>query len=112
MENPYEDPKEPGLPDSDMELHLSKTALVVTDPQVDFLQEGGVAWDLVKKTAEELNTVENIERLFKAAKDADIVVTVSPHYYYQFDHKWKFAGAMENGCMRIRCMIEKPPTPN
>jgi len=95
MENPYEDPKEPGLPASDMELHLSKTALVVTDPQVDFLQEGGVAWDLVKKTAEELNTVENIERLFKAAKEADIVVAVSPHYYYQFDHKWKFAGAME-----------------
>ena len=95
MENPYEDPKEPGLPASDMKLHLSKTALVVTDPQVDFLQEGGVAWDLVKKTAEELNTVQNIERLFKAAKEADIVVAVSPHYYYQFDHEWKFAGAME-----------------
>ena len=42
-----------------------------------------------------MNTVENIETLFKAAKAADITVAVSPHYYFPTDHGWKFEGALE-----------------
>lgn len=94
-ENPYADPAEPGLPPSAMELDLPRTALVVTDPQIDFLSEDGVTWGLVGKSVTENKTVENIERLFKAAKKAGVIVMISPHYYFPTDHGWKFEGALE-----------------
>ena len=94
-ENPYSEPKEPGLPPSTMELNLSRTALVVIDPQIDFLSEEGVTWPLIGESIKENNTVENIERLFKAAKKSEIEVMISPHYYYPTDHGWKFEGALE-----------------
>ena len=95
VESPYSEPKEPGLPQSTMELNLSRTALVVIDPQIDFLSEDGVTWPLIGESIKENNTVENIERLFKASKKADIEVMISPHYYYPTDHGWKFEGALE-----------------
>lgn len=93
--NPYADPAEPALPPSNMKLDLSRAALVVTDPQIDFLSPDGVTWGVVGKSVTEHNTVENIEALFKAAKAADITVAISPHYYYPTDHGWKFEGALE-----------------
>jgi nicotinamidase-related amidase len=100
-ENPYADPAEPGLPPSNMELNLSRTALVVTDPQIDFLSPKGVTWALVGESVTEQNTVENIGRLFKAAKKAGITVAISPHYYYPTDHGWKFEGALEKVMHKI-----------
>ncbi|SLN58003.1 Isochorismatase family protein YecD [Roseovarius gaetbuli] len=40
-------------------------------------------------------TVENIGRLFRAAKAKGLTVAISPHYYYPTDHGWKFEGALE-----------------
>jgi hypothetical protein len=37
-----------GLPPSNMELDFPRVALVVTDPQIDFLSEKGVTWGLVR----------------------------------------------------------------
>ncbi len=91
----YADPAEPALPPSDMVLDLSRAALVVTDPQVDFLHPEGVTWGVIGASVTEHNTVENIETLFKAAKAAEITTAVSPHYYYPTDHGWKFEGALE-----------------
>jgi nicotinamidase-related amidase len=93
--DPYAEPAEPGLPPSDMELEPGRVALVVTDPQVDFLSPDGVTWGVVGKSVTQHNTVENIGRLFKAAKDADMTVAISPHYYYPTDKGWKFEGALE-----------------
>ncbi|MGR3616262.1 MAG: cysteine hydrolase [Paracoccaceae bacterium] len=95
QENPYADPAEPALPPSNMKLDLSRAALVVTDPQIDFLHPDGVTWGVIGASVEEHGTVGNIERLFKAAKAANITVAVSPHYYYPTDHGWKFEGALE-----------------
>ncbi len=94
-DNPYAEPEEPGLPPSNMVLDLSRTAVVVTDPQIDFLSEDGVTWGIVGASVTENGTVENIERLFKAAKAAGVVVMISPHYYYPTDKGWKFEGALE-----------------
>lgn len=94
-DNPYAEPETPGLPPSTMELDLPHTALVVTDPQIDFLGEEGVTWGLVGNSVTANNTVENIERLFKAAKENGVIVMISPHYYYPTDHGWKFEGALE-----------------
>ena len=94
-EDPYADPAKPALPPSDMKLDLARTALVITDPQIDFLSPDGVTWGVVGKSVEQHHTVENIERLFKAAKAAGLTVAISPHYYYPTDHGWKFEGALE-----------------
>lgn len=91
----YAPPANSALPPSDMKLDLKRTALVVTDPQIDFLSPKGVTWALVGKNVTELKTVENIGRLFAAAKKAGITVAVSPHYYYPTDKGWRFEGALE-----------------
>jgi nicotinamidase-related amidase len=93
--SPYADPAEPGLPPSDMELDLPRTAIVIVDPQIDFLREDGVAWGVVGESVKEHNTVENIERLMSAAKAANMELFISPHWYYPTDHGWKFEGALE-----------------
>ncbi len=93
--DPYADPKEPALPPSDMELDLKRAALVETDPQIDFLSPNGVTWGVVGKSVEHHGTVENIERLFVAAKAREMTTAVSPHYYYPTDHGWRFEGALE-----------------
>lgn len=73
----------------------SDTALVLTDPQNDFLSERGVAWELVGASVEENGTIENIERLLQSAKAGGTPVVVSPHYYYPYDHRWDFGGNLE-----------------
>ena len=83
------------LPDPGMEVDLERTALVITDPQNDFLSPDGVTWGVVGESVTENNTVENIERLLEAAKARGIQVFISPHYYYPTDHGWQFGGALE-----------------
>jgi len=91
----YAEPEEPGLPPSNMVLDLPRTAIVITDPQIDFLSPDGVTWGLVGNSVTANKTVEHIEQLLKTAKANDIAVFISPHYYYPTDHGWKFEGALE-----------------
>jgi nicotinamidase-related amidase len=83
------------LPDPGLTIVPGRTALLITDPQNDFLSPEGVAWGVVGKSVTENNTVENIDSLFEAAKANDMPVFVSPHYYYPTDHGWHFEGALE-----------------
>ena len=94
-DDPYAPPEKPALPPSDMKLDLPRTALVITDPQIDFLSPDGVTWGVVGESVMEHNTVANIGRLFAAAKAANLTVAVSPHYYYPTDKGWRFEGALE-----------------
>lgn len=71
------------------------TAIVITDPQNDFLSPNGVTWGVVGESVTANNTVENLETLFKLAEANGIKVFISPHYYYKHDHTWKFEGALE-----------------
>ena len=82
------------LPDPGFTID-DRTAIVITDPQNDFLSPDGVAWEVVGQSVKENNTVENIETLFKIAKQYGIPVFISPHYYYKHDHGWQFEGALE-----------------
>jgi nicotinamidase-related amidase len=82
------------LPNPGMQVD-GRTAIVITDPQNDFLSPQGVTWGVVGQSVTENNTVENIETLMKIAKKNDIPVFVSPHYYYPTDKGWKFEGALE-----------------
>jgi nicotinamidase-related amidase len=83
------------LPDPGMAVEPGATAVVVTDPQNDFLSTEGVTWGLVGKSVTANGTVKNIKTLMKAAKKAGLPVFVSPHYYYPTDKGWEFGGAVE-----------------
>lgn len=98
-----------GLPNPGMQIDPKNTALVVTDPQNDFLSPEGVTWGVVGESVTENGTVENLARLFEAAKGADIPVFVSPHYYYPTDKGWKFEGALEKLMHDIGMFDRKGP---
>ena len=85
-----------------MDINEHNTALLITDPQNDFLSETGVTWQLVGDSVKDNKTIENIERLVKAAKHNGIEVFISPHYYYPTDHLWKFGGTIENVMHEIK----------
>ncbi|PCI33249.1 MAG: isochorismatase [Flavobacteriaceae bacterium] len=82
------------LPDNEFDID-DVTAIVITDPQNDFLSPQGATWGVVGESVKANNTVENLETLFKLAEAHGIKVFISPHYYYEHDHKWKFEGALE-----------------
>ena len=83
------------LPNPGMTIDPERTAIVITDPQNDFLSPEGVTWGMVGKSVTENNTVANIEVLMKAAKANNLPLFISPHYYFPTDHGWKFEGALE-----------------
>jgi nicotinamidase-related amidase len=82
------------LPDPGFTID-GKTAVLITDPQIDFLSPDGVTWGVVGESVTENNTVANIEAVFQSAEEKGLPVFISPHYYYPHDHKWKFEGALE-----------------
>ena len=83
------------LPNPGFSLDRERTALVITDPQRDFLSEDGVVWQVVGDSVEENDTVAHLEELLRTAHESGIPVFVSPHYYYPHDHQWHFGGALE-----------------
>ena len=95
------------FPNPGMTIDPARTALLVTDPQNDFLSPEGATWGLVGENVIENGTIENIERLFRAAKATGMPVFVSPHYYFPTDHGWKFEGALET-LMHSIGMYDRP----
>ena len=85
-----------------MNINQNDTAVVVIDPQNDVLSEKGVSWDLVRESIKENKTIENIERIFKAAKQNEFEVFISPHYYYPTDYAWKFTGTIEKMMLKVK----------
>ncbi len=83
------------LPDAGFVFDRSRAALVVIDPQNDFLSPNGAGWAVFGKGVTENNVVANLARLFEAADSADMTVAVSPHYEYPADGRWRFGGPAE-----------------
>jgi nicotinamidase-related amidase len=92
---PYADTAIPVLPRTEMTLDLAHTALVVIDPQIDVMSPKGLAWPAVGESVTETNIVANLVTLFRAAKAAGLTVAVSPHYYYCWDHHWRWQSPLE-----------------
>jgi nicotinamidase-related amidase len=97
------------LPNPGMKIDPQRTALVITDPQNDFLSPEGVTWGVVGESVTENNTVENIETLFRTAKEAGLPVFISPHYYFPTDHGWQFEGTLEALMHNIGMFDRKAP---
>jgi nicotinamidase-related amidase len=90
-----------------MEFNGRDTAIVVTDPQNDFLSPKGVTWSLVGESVEANGTVGHIEQLFRAAKEHGYDVFISPHYYYPTDRGWQFGGTVEKMMHEINMFDRK-----
>lgn len=71
------------------------TAVVITDPQNDFLDENGKLHGLLADNLKKLNTTENIETLMKTAKAAGVTLAVDPLVYNALDVDWSRAGALQ-----------------
>jgi nicotinamidase-related amidase len=78
-----------------MDIRKSDTAVVFIDPQNDVLSEKGANWGAVGASVTENRTVENMERIFQAAKAKGYEVFISPHYFYPTDNGWKMNGPLE-----------------
>ena len=90
-----------------MDFNAQDTAIVITDPQNDFLSSQGVTWPLVGASVEANGTVEHIEQLIRTAKERGYDVFISPHYYYPTDKGWKFGGTVEKMMHEINMFDRK-----
>ena len=86
---------EQALPDAKFVFDRPGAALVVIDPQNDFLSPDGAGWPVFGRSVTENNTVANLASLFEAAKSGDMTVAISPHYEYPADGQWRFGGPAE-----------------
>ena len=91
----YAEPHNPALPASGFLLDPQHAALVITDPQIDFLSPDGASWAVFGDSVRENDTVAHIGELLDAAKLAGIAVAISPHYFYPTDTQWRFGDPLE-----------------
>ncbi|MEQ8484658.1 MAG: isochorismatase family protein [Pseudomonadales bacterium] len=100
-------PVNDGLPMPGFTITPADTAIVITDPQNDFLSPDGVTWGVVGQSITENGTVENLEALFQVAEQTGMPLFVSPHYYFEHDHRWRFEGTLETLMHQIG-MFDRP----
>ena len=74
------------MPKETVEINLEETAILITDPQNDFISKGGAAWPLVGAEVISSKVVEHQVQLRKAAKAVGIRVFYSPHMYTKMDY--------------------------
>lgn len=84
-----------GLPVPGFEIQHGRTAVLIIDPQNDFLHPDGVAWGAVGESITENNTVANLKTLMEVTIEVGMPLFISPHYYFPTDHQWKFEGTLE-----------------
>lgn len=101
------DPAAEGAEPKEMTVSKTDTAIVFIDPQNDVLSEKGKNWGAVGASVTENRTVENMVRIFKAAKANDYNVFISPHYFYPTDDTWKFNGPLETDELKTRTFARK-----
>lgn len=66
----------------------SKTsAILIIDPQNDFLSQGGAVWDLVGDEVKKNDVVNKLKKIKEIAKESGITVFYSPHYYTEEEYK-------------------------
>ena len=92
-----------------MNIQKTDTAVGFIDPQNDVLSEKGSSWGVVGASVTENRTVENMERIFKAAKANAYEVFISPHYLYPTDSGWKLNGPLETEEFRTHTFARRGP---
>jgi len=81
-----------------------RTAIVITDPQNDFLSPNGKLYGLVSENLAELGTIGNIEALMKTAKSEGVALAVDPLVYTKTDIDWSRAGALQRQLLDMKAL--------
>ena len=85
-------------------LDKTHTAVLITDPQNDFLREDGKLYGLMADNLKELGTVDNIEKLMRAAKKKDVVLAVDPLVYTPLDANRTRAGVLQRQLLDMKAL--------
>lgn len=91
---------EPQLPAFDK----ARTAIVITDPQNDFLAPDGKLHALVADNLKALGTIGNIEALMKEAKAQKVALVVDPLVFTALDLQWNHAGALQRQLLDMKAL--------
>ena len=92
-----------------MTVQKLDTAIVFIDPQNDVLSEHGTSWGVVGASVLANKTRENMERIFRSAKDVGYDVFISPHYFYPTDYAWKFDDPLESAEVKTHTFARSGP---
>ncbi|OYR40605.1 cysteine hydrolase [Halorubrum sp. Ib24] len=77
-------------------MDADSTAVLITDPQIDFLKPESVVWDKVGETVEENAVVDKLRRLCDAAREGDMPVFYSPHEYEDAEYEsWEHLNTID-----------------
>jgi len=90
--------------DSVLALDKAHTAVLITDPQNDFLREDGKLYGLLKDNLNELGTIDNIEKLMKTAKTKGVTLAVDPLVYTALDGSWTHAGVLQRQLLDMKAL--------
>jgi len=85
-------------------LDKARTAVLITDPQNDFLSPDGKLYKLLADNLKELNTIDNIETLMKTAKKTGVALAVDPLVYTALDGNWINAGALQRQLLDMKAL--------
>lgn len=85
-------------------LDKARTAVLITDPQNDFLNPDGKLYGLLAENLKELDTVANIEKLMKTAKKGGIALAVDPLVYTALDGNWSHAGTLQQQLLDMKAL--------
>ena len=81
---------------SELEIDTDSTAVLITDPQIDFLKPDSVGWDKVGETVEGNAVVDKLRRLRDAAREGDVPVFYSPHEYEDAEYEsWEHLNTID-----------------
>jgi nicotinamidase-related amidase len=87
-----------------LRLEKERTAVVVTDPQNEFLRKDGKLYKLLADNLRELGTIDHIETLMKAAKKNGVALAVDPLVYATLDAKWSNAGVLQRQLLDMKAL--------
>jgi len=80
----------------ELEIDADSTAVLITDPQIDFLKPESVVWDKVGETVEENAVVDKLRRLRDAASESGVPVFYSPHEYEDAEYEsWEHLNTID-----------------
>lgn len=85
-------------------LDKRHTAVLVTDPQNDFLRKDGKLYGLLEENMKQLGTIKNIESLMQAAKQHGVALAVDPLVYNKADSQWANAGKLQRQLLEMKAL--------
>ena len=81
---------------SELKIDADSTAVLITDPQIDFLKPESVVWDKVGETVESNAVVDKLRRLRDAASEGGVPVFYSPHEYEDAEYEsWEHLNTID-----------------